>query len=136
MINLENLKILRDYVEENKRLLNCEMFYYQKTNCSAVGIKDAFNKIDPCLTSCCFLGCAPLAGLDIEDFDEDWSHYSARVFSVAEGDEAWRFLFSPHWVDSFDECIARADKVLAGFDPENDPWDINDRYSSDLEVAV
>lgn len=127
-MNLKNLKILRDYVAKNKHALTCNMAWYQKVNGVGIDVPiDARTEIYPCLTSCCFLGCAPLAGFPAKGAD-GWAEYCERVFDLEHG-PTWSFLFGAPWPDDFDECIARADMVLSGFDPRTRGWAFDSRYA-------
>lgn len=133
-MNLRNLKILRDFVAENKHKLNCNMRTMQTIDNWPVSLaSEACVETEPCLTSCCFLGCGPLAGLAARP-EETWRDYSKRVFWVDALSDLWDFLFSGGWPNDFDECIARADKILNGFNPETERWCFGDRYVTNTQV--
>lgn len=129
-MNRKNLKILRDCVANlPKGSPKLDMSYFALADLGARGSVriDNPNIIHSGITSYCFLGYALLAGLKPE-LGENWDMFGERIFQVEIG-RTWNFLFSDAWADSIEECVARADKILKGFDPETEDWDYSDRYA-------
>lgn len=109
--NFDKLKILKDWLENNKESIKFDMRYYRKRPTGNYLYPCNFYSKTNCGTVGCLLGHAPLIeGLEPDEdlfkkvnFDEDkflsWKEYSLRVFNIKDQTRIWHFLFSSYWFE-------------------------------------
>ena len=119
--NTKNLKKLRDWVVENRKLIKLDMKQYAVDKTAAMNASPEH----PCQTSCCLVGYGPSAGIPMTDYEVslgDFPNYLDRVFSVSNdmGDIDFEFVFGERWSTDIDHAIKRLDYVIENNDYPDD----------------
>ena len=117
--NIDNLTILRDFLEEYKDDINLEMSIFCDDDYHHIP-----NKIT-CGTSACVLGHS--AQIFEKDAFEGWWNYSNRFFVNGLLENRRDFLFGNKWPNDVCQAIVRINYVIENGDcPKN--WTYNDRF--------
>lgn len=142
----QNLKILRDFLAENKDLINFDMSLY----CALYDLSDdEMEEISPeeffndhyvqsqtCETSMCMIGWAGTVFKEQIETDEDghivddWDDIGIKLFGVNDKMEIGKYLFSSDWHNvnnTVEGAIDRIDQVLVA-ETQQDYEDLMEDY--------
>ena len=118
MINIENLKTLRNLLDEDENVKLNMLNYHTLKNKSIRTLPENLH------CSCvCLIGYAAYKGIgDVDKYKRaDAFNYSAYSFKTLVSDDEyrgkvkiWDFLFSLEWSNSLEEALARLDIVING----------------------